>query len=174
MAGLPGVPGHGPDPQYHDVVQQLHKSRALVGRWSSRWQWVARVDAYDAYLDHERQAETLKAVREMHERYIRVAQTLLSKTAHRLVGNPADGTPGLDPQKMSAADVCRTAETASKIESFHRGVDRPGSQDDNAAPTAPENTLTGRLLANPKAMEYHLRALDELAVYTPDESDHSA
>jgi hypothetical protein len=49
------------------VVQELHKSRTLIGRWSGRWNWVKRAHAYDAHLDdikrHARESAIAKQSR---------------------------------------------------------------------------------------------------------------
>jgi hypothetical protein len=39
-----------------DVARQLNKSVTLIGRWSTRWNWVARVAAFDADQDRKRTA----------------------------------------------------------------------------------------------------------------------
>jgi hypothetical protein len=36
------------------VARELGKSKALMDRWSARWLWVARADAYDAEIDRQR------------------------------------------------------------------------------------------------------------------------
>ena len=41
----------GPERSIDAVVRELDKSRTLIGRWSGRWKWVKRAQAYDAHLD---------------------------------------------------------------------------------------------------------------------------
>jgi hypothetical protein len=61
------------------VAKTLGKSRALVERWSSAWDWVARAGAYDDFLDETKRAKAARLVEEMVERQL--AQMLLIQQA---------------------------------------------------------------------------------------------
>ena len=45
------------------VAQALGKSKQLMDRWSSAWEWVLRVQAWDALADQERRTAALAAHR---------------------------------------------------------------------------------------------------------------
>ena len=70
------------------VAAQLGKSAALIHRWSSRWQWVDRAQAYDDQLDREAVEASRRFVREqaakMTERHLRGALTLQRKAIERI------------------------------------------------------------------------------------------
>jgi hypothetical protein len=38
----------GPERSFRKLRERLNKSEGLFKRWSIRWQWVARVEAWDA------------------------------------------------------------------------------------------------------------------------------
>lgn len=40
-----------------DVAQKLGKSLTLIGRWSSKHEWVKRIEAWEAYLRTEKEAQ---------------------------------------------------------------------------------------------------------------------
>jgi hypothetical protein len=58
----------GEDRSIDLVSRQLRKSGALIARWSSRWGWVSRTDAWDDELDRRRRSAIEKEVAEMAKR----------------------------------------------------------------------------------------------------------
>src|SRR6266568_1843763 len=44
-----------------------------LGRWSSKWRWVERCQAYDDYLEYQRRLQQEKERREMNERHAKIA-----------------------------------------------------------------------------------------------------
>jgi hypothetical protein len=44
----------GPDRTLDAVGRRLGKSKVICERWSSRWKWVARCEAWDSHLQRER------------------------------------------------------------------------------------------------------------------------
>lgn len=58
------------------VSQELSKSRTLISRWSSAYQWVERCRAWDDYLQREARKAAVQEVREMNRRHIQLASTL--------------------------------------------------------------------------------------------------
>jgi hypothetical protein len=57
------------------VARVLGKSKTLMDRWSARWRWRMRVEAWDNDLDLERRVRMNDAIREMAERQASQAQT---------------------------------------------------------------------------------------------------
>ena len=59
------------------VGRQLGKSKAMMERWSSRWSWVARVEAYTDHmfrqvdLEQQRQVrgKIVRAMKALHKNY---------------------------------------------------------------------------------------------------------
>ena len=64
---------------YAKVEQQLNKSHALIGRWSSTWSWQKRSRDYDNELKRQELEEQRKAVKKMQERQIQTAMLLQKK-----------------------------------------------------------------------------------------------
>ena len=52
------------------VSQKLHKSIAIMGRWSGRWDWVLRVRAYDAELAAQAKAAKESAIQKDAELWV--------------------------------------------------------------------------------------------------------
>lgn len=72
------------------VVQELNKSRALIGKWSSRFKWVERCRAYDNHLDEIARREAEKRYKEMTSRHIEIATTLQTRALKSLKALPED------------------------------------------------------------------------------------
>lgn len=66
------------------VAQKLDKSRTIIGQWSSEWQWVARCRDYDNALQSVDFEEKRAAIREMHQRHLKMADTLQDKAMKAL------------------------------------------------------------------------------------------
>jgi hypothetical protein len=66
----------GLDRSLEAVGRKLHKSVTLLGRWSSRHEWVARAAAWDEEQDRVRRARALAEVARLAERHAREAQAL--------------------------------------------------------------------------------------------------
>jgi hypothetical protein len=56
-----------------EVARQCAKNRSLIGRWSSRHDWLQRVAAYDAWIDQQRVSTQLEALTEMWRRHASIA-----------------------------------------------------------------------------------------------------
>ena len=56
------------------VAQELSKSSSIVRRWSSRHDWVARVNAYDDFLQMEREDAVREAEREAARNLVEARQ----------------------------------------------------------------------------------------------------
>lgn len=90
------------------VAQQLHKSRALLGRWSKQYAWVMRAAAFDREQDRVFLAEQHQARRDIARRHARLAQAFLGKAVARLQT--------LDPRELSPGELLRFFQVASEIE----------------------------------------------------------
>jgi hypothetical protein len=54
------------------TAQELGKNKALISRWSAKWRWVARVDAWDHEVQRREDEEMLReAERKAVEEYLR-------------------------------------------------------------------------------------------------------
>ncbi len=95
------------------VGRELGKSTALMERWSGRYGWVARADAYDADLQQQIRLTQIAAVADMNERHVNLARAMLGIVARRLQS--------IVPEDLSPADTVRWAEALSKLERLARG-----------------------------------------------------
>jgi hypothetical protein len=107
----------GIDRSLKRVGEELKISGALAGRWSSRYGWVARAQAWDDRLDAEAQKAKIKAQakarEEMTERHAKLAKVLQSKVVERLQN--------LNPRELSPGDVAKWVDVAVKVERLSYG-----------------------------------------------------
>jgi hypothetical protein len=74
----------GDSRSYTGVAQTLHKSRTLVARWGTRWRWQDRLSAWERNLEYERQVAHRRAIIEMNERHVMIAQQCQQKICGKL------------------------------------------------------------------------------------------
>lgn len=94
------------------VVQKLNKSRAIIGKWSSQWNWVDRARAWDNEITKQGKAAAVKRVKEMTGRHINIAMQLQKKALEALAA--------LDLEAMSPKDIKEFIKTASELERSSR------------------------------------------------------
>jgi hypothetical protein len=128
----------GPERSIQKVADQLDKSGALIGRWSSRYDWQQRAAEYDADLAKAakaaeerklqasagRWAERLIATRE--EAY-QTARQLIEKAEAMLKFPLAeqvtkDGKTVVKPGRWSFADAARMIDVASRLKQLATGL----------------------------------------------------
>lgn len=95
------------------VGRTLGKSKALMERWSSTWEWQKRVAAWDAEQDRIARQNQIDEIKKMRKRHTDLATAMLVKAAKALQRIPED--------EVKASDVSRLVETASKLERISRG-----------------------------------------------------
>lgn len=95
------------------VSKQLGKSKALMDRWSSRYQWVERAAAWDKEQDRVAREAQLEDIKKMRKRHADLATAMLAKAAKALLRIPDD--------EIKAGDLSRMVETATKLERISRG-----------------------------------------------------
>lgn len=66
----------GPERSITKVVQELNKSRAIIGKWSSAHHWVERARVWDNHLRQEAKRAAEKEVRDMARRHIQIARQI--------------------------------------------------------------------------------------------------
>lgn len=123
------------------VAQQLNKSRTLIGRWSSDWNWVERCRAYDNSLDEAARRKALKKYQDMTARHIRIALQMQEKALADMSDLP-DGA-------LSPKDILQFLDKALAIEKAARmedagitGGKKPDSgQQDGGAPSLADEII---------------------------------
>lgn len=102
------------------VARELGRSLKTISTHASRWHWTRRVDAWDRYLDAQERDQQIQALRTMNERHAQIAMHMLAKVGMRLVGDEEKGFKPIDINKLSASDLARLTEVATKIERMAR------------------------------------------------------
>ena len=95
------------------VAEELEKSETLIGRWSSKNDWVERCEAWDMEQDRVAREAQKKEIVKMRKKHADLAQAMLVKAALALKSIPVE--------EIKASDVSRMVETASKLERLSRG-----------------------------------------------------
>jgi hypothetical protein len=94
--------------------QKLGKSHQLMDRWSARWSWVERVNAWDRELDRQKLKALSKSRTEMAKRHAKQAVAIQFKAIERLAK--------LKPEELKAADVLNYFMQAARLERLSLGV----------------------------------------------------
>ncbi len=66
------------------VASELGKGISLIKRWSSRWSWVKRAEAWDAEEDKRLRLSRIEAKRKMDEEHLRIACSGRNKAVQAL------------------------------------------------------------------------------------------
>lgn len=98
----------GAERSLRKVEQELNKSHALIGRWSSTWSWQKRSRDHDAELQRTEFAEEQKNIKKMQQRQIQAAMLLQKKGVEAL--------DKLDVSKLSPQEILRFISEGAKLE----------------------------------------------------------
>jgi len=66
------------------VVSELGKSRSLIGRWSSEWNWVERAAEWDHEQEIRLLASRIEAKKRMDEEHLTIVRSARNKAVRRL------------------------------------------------------------------------------------------
>lgn len=88
-------------------------SVGTLKEWSRKHNWQMRVDAFDREMDRQVLEELRKGRTAMLKNHVGIAQAILAKALKAMQRIPDD--------KLTAQDVARIVETASKLERISRG-----------------------------------------------------
>lgn len=98
----------GNDRSLRKVEQQLNKSHALIGRWSSAWNWTIRAREYDAWQTQQEQKAQRSAAQKMRTRQLQTAQLIQKKAVEAL--------DKIDMSALKPADILRFVIEGAKLE----------------------------------------------------------
>lgn len=102
------------------VEQELNKSHALIGRWSSAWNWQKRSADYDADIRRQEYEATQKEIKKMQERHIQTAMLLQKKALQAL--------DKIDIEQFSPQEILRFISEGAKLEKDTRQEQTPVSE----------------------------------------------
>jgi hypothetical protein len=111
--------GSGRSLQKMTSVPGCTSVRRQLSRWSSRWRWVERAQAYDDYLQHQDRLRQEKERKDMLSRHAKIAvlgQNLVVKGIEKLVADVEQGK-----RDLTASDASRLLDVVVKIERLSRG-----------------------------------------------------
>lgn len=112
------------DKRSHQLVAtQLGKDRALISRWSARWDWVARVEAWETAQDQAFTAEILHARRKVMGQQLREMRALKAQALQAMQAQSATL------QGMVPRDILAFMIQAAKHEADLMGLLRPEVDD---------------------------------------------
>lgn len=94
------------------VCEQLSKSRQLITRWKSKYQWDERCRAYDNELEKEAHREAVKNLKNMTSRHIKISLQLQEKALQALQS--------MDPKGMTPKDIKEFLKMATDLERLNR------------------------------------------------------
>lgn len=123
----------GPERSITKVSQSLNKTRALIGRWSSQWNWTERARAYDNELEKEARAKAVKDRKAMTDRHIGIAMQLQKKALEALGS--------LSVEDMSPKDIKEYIKMATDLERLNRTLEEESGKGGDNAPTQLADTI---------------------------------
>lgn len=94
------------------VANELSKSRQLIERWKSKYNWSERVRMYDNELEKQAMAKAVKERRAMTERHIKIAMQMQKKALEALKE--------LNEKNMSPRDIKEYIKLATELERLNR------------------------------------------------------
>lgn len=98
----------GPGRRLEAVAEGAGVRPSTVRRWSARWEWQARADAWDDEVHRLTDVERLEAVRTMHVEHRRAGRTAMVKALEALEL--------LEPAQIPASAAARLLELGSRLE----------------------------------------------------------
>lgn len=155
------------------VAQELGKSATIVFRWSVRWSWRERVEAWDDHCDRETQRTVVSARLEAARRQAHAARAIQDFAWQRLKASRLVG--------VSGPHLVRVWELAARVErEALRLVESPPAEPPEAVEAVevtanPAQSLLDFVHAHPEAharVVKHLYALDR--ILKGDDADDAA
>ena len=96
----------------HEVCEKLSKSRQLISKWKSAYNWDERARAWDNELQKEAHREAVKNLKDMTNRHVRISIQLQNKALEALSK--------LEPKDMSPKDIKEFIKMATDLERLNR------------------------------------------------------
>lgn len=97
----------------NQVAKETGKSPKYLESLSVRFQWVARVQAYDDYMNEKVREEQEADIIRMRKVHAQIAQSMVTKAAKRLLTIPDE--------ELSVSDIVKMVDIGVKIERLSRG-----------------------------------------------------
>lgn len=95
------------------TAEALGMNKRTIANQSTKWDWVRRCEAYDAYVDRMNREANEAAIRKMKQEHALLAQQMIRKATRRLLSLPEE--------EISAAELARMVDVGVKVERLSRG-----------------------------------------------------
>jgi hypothetical protein len=124
----------GPERSLSAVAEKLGKSKTLIERWSGKYDWPARVQAYAAHLALvereaiETAARSKAAVWEKREQELRETEWAMHERAIAAAKRGLDAYMEREKVYANLADIARMLEIASKLGRLATGLDKSNGE----------------------------------------------
>jgi hypothetical protein len=124
---------------YQKVAESIPSEKSRTGyrevsqikTWAGKYNWVARVGAFDAEQQRVGLLEQEQTTKDMYGRYARVGFELFRKLAQRIEGDEEEGVKAIDPELLSAQDLRTLGELAIKFETLQTHEEKDKSENKN-------------------------------------------
>jgi hypothetical protein len=126
--------------------------KPVLERWSVKYGWVKRAQAWDDFQDKVAQEAALTQIEEMRKRHIQQSVALQTKALQRLQS--------LDPRELSASNVLGFIAEAIKIERMARGEPETILEERRKL-SHDDAKIISELAADPEFLRALQRAVDE-------------
>ena len=111
------------------AAERMERNRRLLDRWSSKWSWVSRVEAYEDYLDEIQRKVNEAAIIEAKEQHAALASDALAKSAERIAAMDASEIPvGVLPQFLKVASDLQLRSLGEITERSAHELSGPGGE----------------------------------------------
>lgn len=95
------------------TAEALGINKRTIANQSTKWDWVRRCEAYDAYVDRMIREANEAAIRKMKQDHALLAQQMIRKATRRLLTMSDD--------EITAAELTRMVDVGVKVERLSRG-----------------------------------------------------
>lgn len=161
------------------LAETIGRSRAIVGRWSSRWSWVTRVTAWDAEQDRLLHAANVEARRAFAKRLAASGALMQARGIGKVRtyidrfdrdGQPAELRQGQHfVDELSVAEASPLIEVGARLEQVGRGLPWPDGPEAPAPLTFVANPIIQALTMSPNRTPQVVEAMEHLvALLTPE------
>lgn len=109
----------GPERSLSKLAKEIGKSAGLMARWSAKYDWQKRIEAWDRHLDTQTQEELVLERKQTARRHLMISAHLQEAVLERLIGSHRVAK--LDLSKLTASDLVRMTALAKQIDDLTLG-----------------------------------------------------
>jgi hypothetical protein len=148
------------------VSQELGKSETLVARWSVRWRWVARAEAFDQWQDGEMVKERMVEAKDALKQHTQMSRALALRTYNALIGMFDVGPDGGVTTALNSTDLVRL--NIAMVDLWRKSLGIPDRVEGSVLVHHEGSVQTGQvidasILADPVAREAAFILIERLA-----------